>query len=78
MAAFEYVYEIFTETQPQSAVTKSNKQKLPNKPAATYVSKVLYTYIKYSCMLCLFMIIGANVFFFNYLHYYKLTELYNE
>ena len=41
MAALEYVYEIFTETQLQSAVTKSN-QKITNKPAATFVSKVLY------------------------------------
>ena len=36
MAALEYVYEIFTETQLQSAVTKSN-QKITNKPAATFI-----------------------------------------
>ena len=38
MAAFAYVYEIFTVTQLQFEVTKSTKN-LPNKPAAAFVSK---------------------------------------
>ena len=35
-----------------------------NSPRPLMFPKFYIPYIKYSCMLCLFMIIGANVFFF--------------
>ena len=53
MAAFAYVYEIFTATQLQFAVTKSNKN-LPNKPVAAFVSKVLYILYKVFMRACYF------------------------
>ena len=46
MDAFEYVYEIFTVTQLQSAVTKSNKKFTEQACDRFYTSNM-----KYSCML---------------------------
>ena len=51
MVAFAYVYEIFTVTQLQIAVTKSNK-KFTEQTCGRFCFQKFYTsYIKYSCML---------------------------
>ena len=57
MAAFEYVYEIFTVTQLQFAITKSNK-----KFTAQACGRFCFIDLIYSIHACLFMFIGANVF----------------
>ena len=65
MVAIEYVYEIFTETQLQSLNQTNKNYRTSLRPLM--FPKLYIPNMRHSCMLCLLMIIGANVFFFKLL-----------